>query len=114
MIPKGIISFAEKLPGLSRNAAANYLDSGSRRAIKLANKVEANMPRGVNAIKYSREFADAHRSAAIAARQRKVAGRYVAGGALGLASVPRSPKPNESRTSYRGPMQTGRGIGRFS
>ena len=44
--------------------------------------------------------------------------KIVYGGGVGGASLASfglsRPKANESRTSYRGPMQTGRGIGRFS
>lgn len=39
----------------------------------------------------------------------------IAGG-LGLAGMSTAMRPNanQSRTSYRGPMQTGRGVGRYS
>lgn len=38
------------------------------------------------------------------------------GGAIAATSVATASRPNanQSRTSYRGPMQTGRGIGRYS
>lgn len=35
-------------------------------------------------------------------------------GASAASFAASRPKANESRTSYRGPMQTGRGIGRYS
>lgn len=104
-----------KLPGMSRAAAARYVDSGSRRAAKLANRVETKMPRDTNAIRYSREFADAHRNATIAARQRQVGRRYVAFGAGSSASFAMRPNPNQQQTGYRRPMTSAPpGSGRFA
>ena len=78
----------EKL-GLGAKAAAKHLDSA--RGAELANKVEAKMFRGVGKTlhpmdRYSPEFAAKHKAMSIAARQRQVGARYVAGG-LGLGSM---------------------------
>ena len=55
---------------------------------------------------------DAIRSSYIASGRRPTKIGLTAGAVMGTTAM--RPNSNESRTSYRGPMQTGRGSGRFA
>lgn len=52
--------------------------------------------------------------AAYSKRATQIGRRTAIAAPLVAAPFAMRPNANESRTSYRGPMQTGRGIGRFS
>jgi hypothetical protein len=53
-------------------------------------------------------------AASEAAMKRAKYGVYGAGVAAVGGSTAMRPNANQSRTSYRGPMQTGRGVGRYA
>lgn len=98
--------------GFLRSGAERYVDAGSKRAVKLANKVEAAMPAAATQSRYNPEFAAAHRNATIKARQKMVGKRYAIGGGLAAGSTMMLPNANQTRGGYKGP--TARGSGRYA
>lgn len=118
---KGFIGNA--LKGLSSTHAAAYIDRGAGKSAKYLAKGRQLMDAGVlkpaykpglGPISASRAEAETIRDFAIRKRQFQVGRRYAAGAAAVGTYTAAKPNANQSRTSYRGPMQTGRGVGRYS
>jgi hypothetical protein len=105
---------AERVPGMGVGRATAFIERGSRGAGKLGRMAEKRMATTASTARYSAEFAAKHKAATVSLRQAQVGMRY-AGGAVGIAgAMAMRPNSNQSRTAYRGPMQTGRGVGRFA
>lgn len=62
----------------------------------------------------SMAVASSDRAMAMGAKRAKMQARGILATGAVMGSTAMRPNSNQSRTSYRGPMQTGRGIGRFS
>lgn len=100
---KPISGFLERRAG---KAAYNASIAASK-AAKVG--VSTATPKAITAM----EKAMAARAVTAKSTARKIVYGGGAIGALGIHSMAR-PNANESRTSYRGPMQTGRGSGRYA
>jgi len=99
---KGMFAAIGQMISSPSNIKSHVTSSGRRAAYGIAGK-------GASKKKATQQFQAAYQKRATQVGKRAFFGI----GGLGAVTAAR-PNSNESRTSYRGPTQTGRGVGRYS
>ena len=101
--------------GALYGAVGRVLPSGRKAGTAAFNAArKSSLPAGMRGSIAARgPAAIAARNAAYRQAGKKPARIGMAAGAIGASTAMR-PNADQSRTSYRGPMQTGRGVGRYA